>query len=254
MVTSSPENLSVSLENVCVRYRVPAERFVTFKDYAINWLRGKVRHREFTALQDVSLSVQRGEIFGVIGQNGAGKSTMLKLIARVLQPNSGKVVLNGKVVPLLELGAGFHPELNGRENVFLYGAILGYTRHEMEQKFQSIVEFSELGDFVEFPLRTYSSGMWARLGFAVATDERPDILLVDEVLAVGDEGFQQKCLKRIQQFCDQGTTIVIVSHNMEQIQALCDRAAWLDHGKLQVVGNPAEVIAAYRQAQHFKPT
>ncbi len=244
-------NAAIHLENVSVRYRTPTERFNTFKEFAIRWVQGKVRSTAFWALRDISFDVCKGEVFGIIGQNGAGKSTLLKLVSRVMRPTEGRVRVFGRVVPLLELGAGFHPELTGRENVFLNGAILGFNRQEMERKFQRIVEFSELHDFIEAPLRTYSSGMWARLGFAVAIDAEPDILILDEILSVGDEAFQRKCLNRIEQFRDQGATIVLVSHNTHQIEQMCQRAAWLDHGQLQSVGDAASVVQAYRENQHI---
>jgi ABC-2 type transport system ATP-binding protein/lipopolysaccharide transport system ATP-binding protein len=239
----------IRFENVSVEYRAPSERYNTFKEFAILWLQGKVRHEKFLALNNVTLSVYQNEIFGLIGNNGAGKSTALKLIARVLRPSSGRVCVRGRVAPLLELGAGFHPELSGRENVFLNGAMLGFSRAEMNRKFKSIEEFSEIGEFIEAPLRTYSSGMWARLGFSVAIDVDPDILILDEVLSVGDESFQQKCLNRINQCMKGNTTILIVSHNMALIEAMCGRAAWLDHGVLKAVGDPHSVIDAYRKAQ-----
>lgn len=244
-----PDDVVISLQNVHVRYRVPTERIGTFKEYAIRRLQGKVKHQEFWALKNINLEIRGGEVFGVIGQNGAGKSTMLKIVARVLPPTKGRVIIKGWVAPLLEVGAGFHPELTGRENVFLNGAILGFTRLQMQHKFASIVDFAELHEFIEAPIRTYSSGMWARLGFAVATDERPDILLVDEILAVGDEAFQRKCLARIRKYRQEGTSILLVAHNMDLIQDMCQRAAWLDHGELKACGDPAEVIRAYRQHQ-----
>ncbi|MBN2549637.1 MAG: ABC transporter ATP-binding protein [Anaerolineales bacterium] len=239
----------IIVENAGVCYRAPSERFITFKDYAINWLQGKVRHREFWALRDVSLTVNRGETFGVIGHNGAGKSTLLKLVAKVLKPTSGRVIVRGNIAPLLEFGAGFHPELSGRENIFLNGALLGFGRKEMEEKFSRIVDFAELWDFIDAPIRTYSSGMSARLGFAVATDVQPNVLLIDEVLSVGDEAFQRKCFTRLQEFRDRGATILLVSHNMPTIEEMCHRAAWLHHGQMLALGETAEVIQAYRQSQ-----
>jgi ABC-type polysaccharide/polyol phosphate transport system ATPase subunit len=248
-----PHDLSadevIRLEHVSVQYRAPSERFNTLKEYAIRSLQGKVRHNTFLALDDVTFSVCRNEIFGLIGNNGAGKSTLLKLIARVLRPSKGRVCVRGRVAPLLELGAGFHPELSGRENVFLNGAMLGFSRAEMDRKFQGIVEFSELGDFIEAPLRTYSSGMWARLGFSVAMDVDPDVLILDEILSVGDESFQHKCLNRIQQFQKADATILLVSHNMALVEQMCRRVAWLDHGKLMAVGEAKPIIEAYRKAQ-----
>ncbi|HNR45843.1 MAG TPA: ABC transporter ATP-binding protein [Anaerolineaceae bacterium] len=239
----------IGLENVSVRYRVPSERLGTFKEYAIRWLQGKVHKREFWALDNVSFTVNKGEVFGVIGSNGAGKSTMLKLIARVLRPTSGRVWVNGRVAPLLELGAGFHPELSGRENIYLNGAMLGYSRREMTEKYQRIVEFSEIGDFIDSPIRTYSSGMMTRLGFAVATDERPDILLLDEVMAVGDLSFQNKCNQRISSYRADGSSIFMVSHTMSLILEMCDRVVWLEHGKLRRIGNAVDIVEEYSEYQ-----
>jgi len=235
----------IRLENVSVRYRVPQERIGTFKEYAIRWVQGKVKHRSFLALQDINLSILKGEVFGLVGENGAGKSTLLKLIARVLRPSSGRITVKGSVAPLLEIGAGFHPELTGRENVFLNGAMLGFTQEEMEEKFPRIVDFAELGDFIEAPLRTYSSGMWARLGFAVATETQPEILIVDEILSVGDESFQHKSLERIQSFKADGATILLVSHSMNMIEQMCQRAAWLSHGNLIAYGSTHAVVEQY---------
>jgi ABC-2 type transport system ATP-binding protein/lipopolysaccharide transport system ATP-binding protein len=245
---SSPSEV-IRLEKASVRYRVPQERMRTFKEYAIRWLQGKVKHNSFWALKDVDLSINQGEVFGLIGENGAGKSTLLKLVARVLRPTDGRVVVCGRVAPLLELGAGFHPELSGRENVYLNGAILGFTRAEMDRKFPEIVRFAELEQFIDAPMRTYSSGMWARLGFAVATDVQPDILIVDEVLAVGDEAFQRKCNTRIREFRERGTSILLVSHSMATVEDMCQRVAWLGHGKLLEVGETRHVIRSYRESQ-----
>lgn len=239
----------IRLEAVSVKYSAPSERFNTFKEYAIHWLQGKVQHQSFLALHNVDLSIRRNEVFGIIGNNGAGKSTMLKLISRVLRPSSGRVYVKGRVAPLLELGAGFHPELSGRENVYLNGAMLGFSHAEMNQKFPEIVEFSEIGEFIDAPLRTYSSGMWARLGFSVAIDVDPDILVLDEILSVGDESFQRKCLNRIDQIIRGNATILIVSHNMAMIEQMCQRSAWLDHGEVKAVGDTCDVISAYRKAQ-----
>ncbi len=241
----TPAEPVISLSNVSVRYRVPQERIGTFKEYIIRWVQGQVKNREFWALHNINIDVRRGEVFGLIGQNGAGKSTLLKLVSRVLRPTSGRLVVNGRVAPLLEVGAGFHAELTGRENIFLNGAMLGFSREEMEAKFQRIVDFAELGDFIDAPLRTYSSGMWARLGFAVATDTQPEILIVDEILSVGDEAFQRKSFERIQSFEAHGATILLVSHSMSVIENMCQRAAWLDHGQVAAVGPAKEVIDRY---------
>ena len=245
-----PWDVAIRLENVSVCYRVPTGGITTLKEYAIRKLQNKIRMLDFWALRNVNLTIKRGEVFGVIGHNGAGKSTLFKLIARVLYPVEGRVVVRGRVAPLLELGAGFHPELSGRENVYLNGAVLGFSYAAMQRRFPSIVEFAELQEFIDAPLRTYSSGMYARLGFSVATDTRPDILLIDEILSVGDESFQRKCMERIKGFKEQGSTIVMIAHNMESIREMCQRVAWLHHGVLKMVGEPNEVIESYRASQH----
>jgi lipopolysaccharide transport system ATP-binding protein len=235
----------IELKDVSVQYRVPQERIGTFKEYVIRLLEGKVKNRSFNALNQVSLAVNRGEVFGLIGHNGAGKSTLLKLVAKVIRPTTGRVIVRGKVAPLLEVGAGFHPELTGRENIFLNGAMLGFSQEEMKEKFPRIVEFSELGDFIDAPLRTYSSGMSARLGFAVATDSQPDILIVDEILSVGDEAFQHKSYDRIQSIKAQGATILLVSHSMSVIEGMCQRAAWLHRGQVISLDDAKPVVDRY---------
>jgi ABC-type polysaccharide/polyol phosphate transport system ATPase subunit len=241
-----PPDLMVRLEGVAVRYRAPEERLNTFKEYAIRRLQRRIHYKDFYALDGINLDVHRGEIFGIIGRNGAGKSTLLKVVSRVLIPTRGRVWLRGQVSPLLELGAGFHPELTGRENVMLNGTLLGHSSRELEERMDSIIDFAELGSFIEAPLRTYSSGMAARLGFAVATAWRPEILLVDEVLGVGDEAFREKCQRRMRTFREDGSTILMVAHDMATVAALCPRAAWLQHGKIGLIGPAEEVIKAYR--------
>lgn len=236
----------IQLENVSVDYRLPSERIGTFKEYAIRKLQRKIRINKFSALKGVNLQVNQGEVFGLIGNNGAGKSTMLKVISKVLKPTTGRVVIYGKIAPLLELGAGFHPELSGRENVFLNGSLLGYSRAEMEVVFDDIVEFSELSQFIDSPVRAYSSGMFARLGFAVATAHVPEILILDEILSVGDEAFQRKCNNRMKSFQQAGTTVLMVSHALDTLEGMCDRLAWIDHGKILKIDEPRKVIAAYR--------
>ena len=239
----------IRLENISVRYRLPGERIRTFKEYAIRLIQNRVRFKEFYALRDVNLEIKKGELFGIIGQNGAGKSTLLKVISRVLIPKEGRVWIKGKVSPLLELSAGFHPELTGRENIFINGTLLGHSRSEIEEHIDEVIAFSELGAFIDAPLRTYSSGMFARLGFAASTTWEPEILILDEVLSVGDEAFQQKCKGRMEGFRAKGTTTIFVSHSMEAVLSLCNRAAWLEHGTVRAVGPTSEVVAAYRQAQ-----
>lgn len=238
------------LERVSVRFRVMRERIDTIRAYLIHQLKQRVRYDEFWALQDVDLEVYKGEVLGIIGRNGAGKSTLLKVVSRVLQPTKGRVWIKGQVAPLLELSAGFHPELTGRENILLNGALLGFLRKEMEAKTDQIVDFAELWDFIDAPLRTYSSGMTARLGFAIATDVRPDILIVDEVLAVGDEAFRQKSEARMRGFQARGTTILFVSHTAAAIKTMCQRAVWLDKGMVRMVGEVGNVIEAYQRECH----
>jgi ABC-type polysaccharide/polyol phosphate transport system ATPase subunit len=201
-------------------------------------------------LCDISLRVDQGEMLGIIGPNGAGKSTLLKVVARVLKPKRGSVWIRGRVAPLLECGAGFHPELTGRENIYLNGTLLGLSRKEIDFRYKGIVDFAELRDFIDAPLRTYSSGMVSRLGFAVATDSDADILIIDEVLAVGDAVFQKKSLDRIQQFRRDGTTILFVSHNMEAVESMCDRVIWLDHGIIKENGPAPAVVRGYRAASN----
>ena len=241
-----PADTAIQLDDVAVQYRLPTERIGTFKEFAIRFLQRRIAFTHFWALQGVDLNIKRGEVFGIIGNNGAGKSTMLKVISGVLLPKRGRVRVYGKIAPLLELGAGFHPELSGRENVYLNGSLLGYDKEEMEAVYDDIVEFAELKPFMDAPIRTYSSGMYARLGFAVATAHVPEILIVDEVLSVGDEAFQNKCKDRMKSFQEQGATVLLVTHGLETIETMCDRAMWLDHGKVRLIDEPSAVVAAYR--------
>jgi ABC-type polysaccharide/polyol phosphate transport system ATPase subunit len=241
-----PEDRVILLQNVTVKYRAPEERIATFKEYMIRALQRRVRYKDFLALDQVDMDIQKGETLGIIGRNGAGKSTLLKVISRVLVPTEGRVWIKGRVSPLLELGAGFHPELTGRENVFLNGTLLGHPMREVEEAMDAIIDFAEIGAFIEAPLRTYSSGMVARLGFAVATAWTPEILILDEILSVGDEAFRQKCQTRMQTFHSGGTTSFLVSHSMDTVLAMCSRVMWLDHGKVRSVGDPQTVIAEYR--------
>lgn len=247
----SPSGAVIQFEHVSVRYRVPHERLSGLKEYAIRSLQRRIQYQDFWALQDVSFTVQAGEVFGIIGRNGAGKSTLLKVIARVLKPVQGRVVVRGRVAPLLELGGGFHPELTGRENIALNMALLGFSRRETAAHFASIVEFAELGDFIDAPLRTYSTGMVARLGFSVATCFRPDILLVDEILSVGDSAFQEKCLARMEQFQRLGTTLVIVSHSLEAFEDLAafsgGQGLLLEKGRPRLLGSLQQVITEYHR-------
>ena len=241
--------VAVRIENVSVRYRVPRELVGTFKEYVLTRLRrGRLSYHEFWALRDVSLEIPKRGVFGIIGRNGAGKSTLLKVISRILRPTAGRVVVYGRVAPLLELGAGFHPELTGRENVFLNASLLGHGQREIAARLRDILEFSEVDEFIDAPLRTYSSGMVARLGFAVATAWLPEILILDEILTVGDVAFQEKCRSRMSTFSRSGTTILLVSHDPLTIREMCRRAVWLDRGEVKAVGEASAVTERYRRS------
>jgi ABC-type polysaccharide/polyol phosphate transport system ATPase subunit len=241
-----PQNDSaIFLNGVSVRYRLPNERVATLKEYMIRLIQGKVRFHSFMALNGVSLVVKKGETFGILGRNGAGKSTLLKVISRVLIPTGGRVWVNGMVSPLLELGAGFHPELTGMENIHVNATLLGHNRKEIKEKIPEILEFAEIGDFIEAPLRTYSSGMVARLGFSVATAWLPDILILDEVLSVGDAAFQGKCTERLRSFRESGATVLLVSHSVDTVRSLCQQALLLEHGNVLEIGPAAEICEKY---------
>lgn len=243
-MTGEP-NLIVGLEDVSVRYRVTPERINSLKEYVLRRAQQRPTHAEFSALRNVNLEMHRGETLGVIGRNGAGKSTLLKVISRVIRPKEGRVQVRGRVAPLLELGAGFHFELTGRENIFLNGALLGHSQQEIRDRFQQIVDFADLWEFIDAPLRTYSTGMVARLGFSIATAWQPELLIIDEVLSVGDAEFQLKSAERIQSIRGAGASILLVSHNIELIKTVCDRAVWLDHGIVIGLGSAIEIAAQY---------
>lgn len=237
---------AVVVEELSVCYRLPRERVASFKEYAIRWLQRRVEYEDHWALSEVGFRVWPGEIFGVIGANGVGKSTLLKTLARVLHPTKGRVVVRGTVAPILELGSGFHGELTGRENIYLYGALLGRDRALIDAQFDSIVDFAGLSEFIDAPLRVYSSGMMARLGFAIATQSFADVFLIDEVLAVGDEPFQARCLERLRGYRNQGAAILFVSHALDTVSSFCDRAMWLSEGRAQEVGPASDVVASCR--------
>lgn len=241
---------AVALTGVTVRYRVAAESIFSLKEYAIRKLRGRMDHGELLALRDVSLAVRPGERVGIIGPNGAGKSTLFRVIARVRRPSEGRVIVRGRVAPLLELGLGFHGELTGRENVILHGTLLGRSRAEMKERMDRIAEFAELEAFLDTPIRKYSTGMAARLAFAAATDVDPDVLLVDETLAVGDERFRAKCHARMAGFRDRGKTFLLVSHALDEVRETCTRAVWLAEGRIDRDGPAVEVCDAYRAWAH----
>ena len=237
----------IEVKDVSIKFNLCREKVDSIKEYLIKLIKGKIQYDEFMALKNVSFNVKKGDSVGLVGFNGSGKSTMLKVIAGVLKPSSGSVLVNGSVAPLIELGAGFDFDLTARENIYLNGAILGYSRKTMDKHYDDIVEFSELHEFMDVPLKNYSSGMVARLAFAIATIGLPDILIVDEVLAVGDFKFQQKCEKRIQNMRDNGTTILFVSHSIEQVEALCNKAVWINKGEVKMIGSATEVCAEYRK-------
>jgi len=236
---------AVFLDHITLRYRIPREVVVTFKEYALRKLRGRMEHNTLVALRDVSFTVAPGERVGVIGPNGAGKSSLFRLIARVRRPTEGRLVVRGRVAPLLELGLGFHGDLTGRENIVLQGTLLGFSRREMMDRTPAIASFAELEEFLDAPVRTYSTGMAARLAFAVATDVDPDILLVDEALAVGDERFRAKCRDRMASLRENGRTFLLVSHNLPDVTESCQRAIWIAEGRVVQDGPAADVCHAY---------
>ena len=240
---------TIEIRGVSVRYRLAKEKPKTLQEYIIQRLKGrKMDYEDFWALKNINLEVRKGETLGIIGHNGAGKSTLLKVIARVLKPTEGTVAVNGKIAPLIELGAGFDMELTGMENIYLNASILGLSRKKIEEIIPPVVDFSELHEFIYSPLKSYSSGMVARLGFSIATEVNPDILIVDEILAVGDERFKKKCDERILGFRERGVTMLLVSHSMADIERLCSKVLWFDHGMPKMYGDPESVIKAYQEA------
>jgi ABC-type polysaccharide/polyol phosphate transport system ATPase subunit len=242
---------AIRVEGLSKLYRrtLPGDRLRTLKSALVqrSLTQGIAREDAIVALEGVDFSVARGEAFGVIGGNGSGKSTLLKMVAGMLKPSTGRISVRGRVAALIELGAGFHPEISGRENVYINGAVLGLSRRKIDQVYDEIVEFSGLGDFMEEPVKNYSSGMYVRLGFAVAVHTEPDVLLVDEVLAVGDEAFAHRCIRRIEEFLGEGRTLLLVSHSLDLVEGVCDRVLWLEGGQQRLVGPPRRVIDAYRQ-------
>jgi lipopolysaccharide transport system ATP-binding protein len=237
----------IELRNVSKKFILHHDRARTFQAVWLNWFHGNRNnsHEEFWALRNVNLAVGQGDTLAVIGPNGAGKSTMLKLITRILEPTEGVIVVNGRLSALIELGAGFHPDLTGRDNIFLNGSILGFSRREMISKFDEIVQFAELERFIDTELKRWSTGMVMRLGFAIATSIDPDLLITDEILAVGDESFQKKCLRRIGSLKEAGKAIIFVSHDMDDVRSLCERALWLERGTVQALGPVEQVVDQY---------
>jgi ABC-2 type transport system ATP-binding protein len=244
-IAERPREVALSVDAVSKTFKIHQERASSLKQFIATG--GRNRFEEFHALRDVSLDVAVGEAVGIIGHNGSGKSTLLKCMAKILTPNTGSIVINKRMAALLELGAGFHPELSGRDNVFLNAAILGMARNEIELRFDDIVAFSGLDQFIDSPVKTYSSGMYVRLAFAVAINVDPELLLIDEILAVGDVTFQQKCMEKFVQFRDDGRTLVLVTHDTSSVRHFCDRAIWLDHGQIKAEGKPSDVIDEYTE-------
>lgn len=241
-------NVVINVSDATVRFNMASERIDNLKEYVIKLVKHQLMFQEFLALKNVDFSVRKGEAWGVIGTNGSGKSTLLKLICGILKPYMGTVKIQGSIAPLIELGAGFDGDLTAKENIFLNGAVLGHTKKYMQDHFEEIVEFAELQDFLDMPIKNYSSGMAARLGFSIATVVRPDILIVDEVLSVGDYAFQQKCEKRMKGMLEGGTTLLFVSHSIDSVRSLCDHALWLDKGNVRLKGEVEDVCDAYMQA------
>ena len=241
------KQLAVSLSDISMVFNLATEKTDTLKEYVLKAIKHQLMFQEFYALRNVNLNIEKGDSVGLIGVNGSGKSTLLKIIAGVLQPTKGHVEVHGTIAPLIELGAGFDMDLTARENIYLNGAVLGYDRNYINERFESIIDFSELHDFVDVPLKNYSSGMVARLGFAIATDVEADILIVDEVLSVGDIKFQEKCKERIDALLSKGTTLLFVSHSVEQVMQLCRKAVWIKKGRIEHIGDSDEVCKRYLQ-------
>ena len=242
------EKIVVQVENVSMHFNMSGERLDSLKEYFIKLLKRQLFFKKYVAIDNISFNIKKGDVFGIVGLNGCGKSTTLKIISGILKPTTGRVVVRGSIAPLIELGAGFDMELTARENIYLNGAVLGYSKKLINEKFDEIVEFSEMREFLDVPMKNYSSGMVARIAFAIATIVQPDILIVDEILSVGDFHFQEKCNNRIEKMMKSGTTIVLVSHDIEQIQSLCNKVMWLEKGKMKMIGEVQEVCEAYKNS------
>lgn len=240
----------VSVKNISLKFKMEQNRANSLKEFCVRWLKRDLKSEDFWALTDVSFDVEKGDVIGIIGHNGAGKSTLLKVISGIMKPTKGTIEAHGNIVPMLELGSGFDMELSGRENIYLNGAILGYSEEFLNEKYDEIVAFSELGNFIEAPLRTYSSGMLARLAFSVACIVEPEILIVDEILSVGDADFQEKSRARMMELMTGGTTVFFVSHSLKQIREMCNKVVWLEHGKIQAIGKTEDICNMYEGAKH----
>ncbi len=241
----SEKRVMIDVNHVTVRFNMASQKIDNLKEYFIRMVKKELMFKEFFAVKDVSFQVRQGEAWALIGANGSGKSTLLKNISGIMRPYKGKITLHGSIAPLIELGAGFDAQCTARENIYLNGCVLGHSKKYMDERFDEIVDFAEIHDFLDTPIKNYSSGMKARLGFSVATMVKPEILIVDEVLAVGDYKFQQKCMKRMRELLDGGTTLLFVSHSIDQVRKLCDHAVWLDHGEARMIGDANEVCDAY---------
>ena len=244
----------IEVSHITMDFRLDRNHTTNLKEYVVNLLLGKRKVEMFHALDDVSFTIPRGSVTGLIGPNGAGKSTILKVISGIYRPTGGQVQVRGQIVPMLELGSGFDAELSGRENILLNGAILGYSKDFLLPKVDAIIDYSELRDFIDMPLKTYSSGMLARLAFSIASVVEPDVLIVDEILSVGDERFQRKSRARmLEMMTNSGTTVLFVSHNLAQLREMCDRVIWLDHGRVRGIGSPGEICRAYEREAEATP-
>jgi lipopolysaccharide transport system ATP-binding protein len=237
----------IQIENAAVRFNMSSEKIDNIKEYFVKLIKGNLHFHEFMALKNINFEVKKGESWGIIGSNGAGKSTLLKLICGIIAPNTGSIKVNGSISPMLELGAGFDPELTAGENIYLEGALLGHSRAFMREHYDEIVEFSELKEFLDMPIKNYSSGMQTRMAFSVATVVEPEILVVDEILAVGDAAFQRKCEKRIRKMIENATTLLLVSHDKSTVERICEKALWLRNGEAVMTGDAKEVCAAYEE-------
>ena len=240
---------AVELRNVEMHFNMSKEKLESLKEYFLKLVKRQLYFEDFVAVNDISFDIKKGDVFGIVGLNGCGKSTTLKMISGILEPTKGTVKTCGTIAPLIELGAGFDMDLTARENIYLNGSVLGYSKKFMDEKFDDIVNFSEMQEFLDVPMKNYSSGMVARIAFAIATVTTPDILIVDEILAVGDFLFQQKCEERINSMINDDTTVIIVSHSIEQIERLCKHCVWLEKGKIKMIGDAAEVCDAYKNSQ-----
>lgn len=235
----------IKVNNVSMEFNMASDRTLYFKEYILKKVKNEIKYKKFRAIDNVSFEVEKGMNVGLIGYNGAGKSTLLKLISGILKPTTGDITVSGNIVPMLELGSGFDMDMTGEENIFLNGAVLGYAEDYLKSKYREIVDFSDLGDFIFVPIRNYSSGMLMRLAFSIATVVEPEILIVDEILSVGDAYFQEKSRRRMEELMSGGTTVLYVSHNIEQLMQICQKTIWLDHGRLVMYGDSVEVCNAY---------